>query len=446
MDFAEFVHIVRDALSKLYDHVALETHPLNAFFARPADRPISRGEHLRRLLIGALEELRPIGETPGAVPVEPAPGAIEWRPYLVLHGRYVEGLSLPELQAKLALSERQLRREHSRALQALAFRLWDRLAPAERARPAVSASEPAFETMAEASYSLIRRPVSLDELLAGVAATFQPYAQVEGVELRLSVPDSLPPVQGDRVLMRSILLSLLRLAASYEPEGPILLRAEARPGSTELTIEFCPADYCSEDGSANIPNGSAPRIPLRATQGAPSAWRPEGRDEGPAGPAWAAAQGWAAQLGATLSETRPQPLQGKPVRRWTLTLPQVAQPVLLVVDDQSSAVNLFRRYLSRSAFQVVGVTDPKEALPAAQRLRPAAIILDVMMPTMDGWELLQALQAAPATRDIPVIVCSVWDEPELASALGATLFVKKPVTQRDLLAALARLGLAEPPA
>jgi Amt family ammonium transporter len=65
------------------------------------------------------------------------------------------------------------------------------------------------------------------------------------------------------------------------------------------------------------------------------------------------------------------------------------------------------------------------------------------MPTMDGWEILQALQANPETRDIPVIVCSVWDEPELAYSLGATYFLKKPISQRDLWAALARLGLLD---
>jgi CheY-like chemotaxis protein len=328
----------------------------------------------------------------------------------------VEGLSLLDLAARLALSERQLRREHSRALQALALRLWDRLTPPQRAMPlpALRLERGPEAPTESAAYPLIPRPVALDELLAGVAATFQPYAQAEGVALRLSLPDGLPPVLGDRVLLRSILLSLLRHAASYEPEGPILLCAEARSGGAELAIEFCPTESA--------------------------------RTEQTEGPAWAAAQDWAAQLGATLSEVRPQLLQEKPLQRWTLTLPQAAQPVLLVVDDQPSAINLFRRYLSRNAFQVVGVTEPQQTLPASQQLRPAAIILDVMMPTVDGWEILQALRADPLTQQIPVIVCSVWDEPELASALGATLFLKKPVTKRDLLAALARLWLVEPPA
>jgi CheY-like chemotaxis protein len=77
----------------------------------------------------------------------------------------------------------------------------------------------------------------------------------------------------------------------------------------------------------------------------------------------------------------------------------------------------------------------------ARSLQPQAIALDAMMPDVDGWEILQALQADPATRHIPVLVCSVWEEPQLAFSLGAAGFLKKPITQRELLAALQRLGL-----
>ena len=79
---------------------------------------------------------------------------------------------------------------------------------------------------------------------------------------------------------------------------------------------------------------------------------------------------------------------------------------------------------------------------ANQRGEPfRLLILDGMMPTMDGWEILQTLQTDPETQHIPVIVCSVWDEPELAFSLGAVDFLKKPITQKELLDALARLAL-----
>ena len=61
------------------------------------------------------------------------------------------------------------------------------------------------------------------------------------------------------------------------------------------------------------------------------------------------------------------------------------------------------------------------------------------MPTLDGWEVLQALQTDPETQHIPVIVCSVWNEPELAASLGGCRISQKPVTRNLLLGTLARL-------
>ena len=127
----------------------------------------------------------------------------------------------------------------------------------------------------------------------------------------------------------------------------------------------------------------------------------------------------------------------------SLTMPQADQAIVLVIDDQEPAIRLFRRYLDRAEIRVVGLREPEQALSVARRLQPRAITLDVMMPSMDGWEILQSLQADPETSHIPVVVCSVWDEPELASSLGAFAFLKKPVTQRDLLRVLADLTGAD---
>ena len=114
---------------------------------------------------------------------------------------------------------------------------------------------------------------------------------------------------------------------------------------------------------------------------------------------------------------------------------------MLVVDDQEPALQLYRRYLSQQPVQVAGTSDAGQALDLARRLQPGAIMLDVMMPQVDGWEILQALKNDAQTRTIPVLVCSAWADPDLAKSLGAADFLKKPVTQKDLLAGLRRLGL-----
>jgi putative two-component system response regulator len=71
--------------------------------------------------------------------------------------------------------------------------------------------------------------------------------------------------------------------------------------------------------------------------------------------------------------------------------------------------------------------------------RPDLIILDVMMPSMDGWQVLRSLKQNPATKSTPIIICSVLREPELAISLGAISYLIKPVDRLELLATLERI-------
>ena len=82
-----------------------------------------------------------------------------------------------------------------------------------------------------------------------------------------------------------------------------------------------------------------------------------------------------------------------------------------------------------------------QGIELAQQLQPNVIILDVMMPEMDGWQILQRLHATPATKAIPVVVCSVFYDPELAFTLGAVDALKKPVRKEDLIAALKKSSI-----
>jgi CheY-like chemotaxis protein len=113
-----------------------------------------------------------------------------------------------------------------------------------------------------------------------------------------------------------------------------------------------------------------------------------------------------------------------------------------VVDDNEAVGQAFRRYLAEYRYQVVGAATGTEALQLARELSPAIITLDVMIPGQDGWEILHALKADPVTRHIPVIICSVLEDPDLAQLLGAAGYLQKPIAQADLLGAVERLGSA----
>jgi CheY-like chemotaxis protein len=89
----------------------------------------------------------------------------------------------------------------------------------------------------------------------------------------------------------------------------------------------------------------------------------------------------------------------------------------------------------------VSARSGEDGLRTVQQVMPDAILLDLMMPGMDGWELLQRLRTDGDTQDIPVIICSVINDPELAYSLGASKFVPKPVTRETLLEALREVGI-----
>jgi len=82
----------------------------------------------------------------------------------------------------------------------------------------------------------------------------------------------------------------------------------------------------------------------------------------------------------------------------------------------------------------------REALRLASSLRPAAITLDVMMPDIDGWEVLRELKQDPATLDIPVIMVTMTQDRSLGYAMGATEFLTKPVQRAELVQILDRHG------
>jgi len=109
---------------------------------------------------------------------------------------------------------------------------------------------------------------------------------------------------------------------------------------------------------------------------------------------------------------------------------------VLIVDDEPPAVELFRSYLTGLSFEVAAETNSEMALQSALEFQPEVIVLDVMMPAMDGWEVLQRLRHAAPLRDVPIIACSVLHDAELARALGATQFLHKPILRQQFIRAL----------
>jgi len=118
------------------------------------------------------------------------------------------------------------------------------------------------------------------------------------------------------------------------------------------------------------------------------------------------------------------------------TANEEARPVVLVVEDNLQAADLLLRQLDRGGFHAEIALSGTEALAKARELQPVAITLDIVLPGLDGWDVLAELKRDEATRNIPVVVVSVIDKPDLGRALGALDYFVKPVDAKALLARL----------
>ena len=111
---------------------------------------------------------------------------------------------------------------------------------------------------------------------------------------------------------------------------------------------------------------------------------------------------------------------------------------VLVIDDDATVRSLMRRYLSREGFEVVTADGGREGLEFARDLHPSVITLDVFMPDMDGWSVLQAIKQDAELSRIPVIMMTISDEKQKGFTLGASGYLTKPVDRVQLTQLLDR--------
>ncbi len=394
---AEFVEQLRDALGHLYDYPHLARHPLALRFwsEEPAEGP-GRAQRLQRLLLESIEELHPPAGSP--------PDALQARCYSFLSYRYIEDWPPEEIARELACSRRGFFRLQRQALNMLAPLLLQKV-PSEASLPRSAA-----DLLESEAQRVLDQGEAIDpaELIQGVVQDISSLARQRQVSLACHVDDGLPTAQGNRTLWRQVLLRALSYLITQP--GARRVQVHVRPGRLGIYVELL----------------AEPRPP--ATE---QAQRAEGFAE-----ALDSERRLVQMMGGALHGPR----TGDYEFRCRFSIPASAQRTLLVIEDNDAVVQAFRRYLTGYGYQVVGAAAGVDVVQLAREHAPVAITLDVIMPGHDGWEVLRSLKHHPLTRDIPVIICSVLDDPALAESLGAAAYLRKPVTQADLLSALGRLA------
>ncbi len=112
------------------------------------------------------------------------------------------------------------------------------------------------------------------------------------------------------------------------------------------------------------------------------------------------------------------------------------KPKLMVIEDDRDIINIIRINFELKGFDVYGCPKSSRGLAESLIELPDAIILDLLMPDKNGWEVLDELKGNPVTRDIPVIICSVMKQPraiEKAKEMGAFSYIQKPFDTGQLI-------------
>ena len=252
-----------------------------------------------------------------------------------------------------------------------------------------------------------------------------------GVQLGFEPGADAGTVVADELRLKQVLLNLLSNAVKFTPEGGSVTVRTGRDGD-DLVVTVA-------DTGVGIASDDQERIFDSFQQGGRAASQQEGTGLGltlskrivelHGGSIWVTSRpGQGSTFGFRIpaSPARPEP-----------SAPQhaVGARTVLVVEDDQRSLDLLAAYLE-GRFRILIARNGVEGLEALRRERPAAVVLDIRLPGIAGWDVLAAIKADPDTAGTPVVVASVLDERAKGLALGAHAYLVKPISRDGLLTAL----------
>ncbi len=295
--------------------------------------------------------------------------------------------------------------------------------------------------------------VAVGELVSGIASTVESLVARKDNRLVVEAAGGLGTMHTDAVKIRQCLFNLLGNAAKFTEGGQITLSVRREPaggdGAGEADAGGDKADaalrderdwlsFAVRDSGIGMTGEQVGRLFERFSQADESTTR----QYGGTGLGLAITQGFARLLGGDVTVAS-EPGRGSV---FTLRVPAAYREAadagdeaadgaaevetadcVLVVDDDPATRDLLTRFLHREGFAVRSAADGRSGLVLARALKPRVILLDVMMPQMDGWSVLAAIKAEPGLAETPVVMISFVNEPSLAASLGAEDFLAKPV-------------------
>ena len=391
----EFKDLVIDALENIYDIPHLQSHSLNSYLNNKnqiTDATFS-GNPLRKKILAYLETLTPNQASNFNSP--------QHRLYNVMYLRYVEGLTVQQTANELGISSRQAYRDLQKGKDDIAQLFWDDIQKTNQASGQIE-TPPTTKTALNpdmANIIISIQQIELSDYIEQSLNRVAPLIQKGNIQIKYTPPITPIKINTDAAITQQIFTNIIsKSLQKIENESLHLSITQASPHNI-FAISF------------NNPIDD--QVVLDETT-----------------------KTLVTKLGWSIQETTSQ-------NQKNIELKILSQRgIILVIDDNEGIIDLFKRYLSEYDFKVVGCTDSTDAINKARTLKPTLIFLDVMMPYIDGWEVLQNLQIDKDTQQMPVVICSVFYDPGLAFSLGAAGVISKPVRKDDITAIFHDLGIA----
>jgi CheY-like chemotaxis protein len=396
LEYETFDQQVRECLAHYYDDAFLHDHPLVHALAPNASGDAGRVQRFREIMEQAIESLKPGPESD--ISSKPT------RLHNILLYRYINQEQVHHVLHRLNVSDRQYYRDHNRAIQALSRALLE--------FPTDTRLVPESPISIQSEIQRVRNPTQLMQIdaqtfLQKTLDALQGLTERYHATIDLQIDGQFLLLTSDSTVLRQtiiwILSQLIIQSAPYS-QFKLLFRVEA---AIREEGQFLFRREASTSQAQSSPLCLAQRDTLRDLVQAL-----EGRVE------------------------EDDALSGD--YQLCLIMPLRKRSVL-IIDDNPDVVALFRRYLQGHPYEILTADDPDRALQLARDLLPDLIVLDVILPQQDGWDILLNLKGHPSTKHIPVLVCSVLDSPELACVLGADGFLHKPPGEASFLDTLMHL-------
>ncbi|HEV8714506.1 MAG TPA: PAS domain S-box protein, partial [Candidatus Binatia bacterium] len=294
---------------------------------------------------------------------------------------------------------------------------------------------------------------NLKELLEGSLVMVKERALAHGIALSLEIAKDIDTFIGDERKVKQVVFNLLSNAVKFTPDkGKVGITAKKTDGAVQVSVWDTGIGIAAEDQQQIFEEFQQ--------VGKGSTGKTEGTGLGltltkrfvelHGGTLWVDST---PGRGSTFTFTLPitgsaadhPPPAAVPEETVAERVIETAStgPLVLVIEDDAKAAELLRLYLAEAGYTVALARDGTEGLEKVKRLQPGAVILDVLLPKVDGWAFLTQLKADPATKDVPVIITSVVDQKGKGFALGAAHYLVKPFHKEELLRELGVLRVWE---